>query len=284
MRTVFLTLALVALVAAAVPTRAQPRSEQQASLGDLQRLQEDLANLDADLSALEPGDPKADAFRQRADDIRDETIYLKVKMQHHQRDGGTGTGLSYEEVARVRRSVDNLRHDMDQAFGQRMEEVRLPEGTSIEVRLDHALSSKTARREDRVSATVADPVRAAGVLAIPAGTEVEGVVTSAEAAERPSKAGRIELEFDSLYLDHTRLDMRGHVAEIRESGGQAKKAGIGAAIGGILGGILGGKGGAIAGILIGGGGSVVATKGEDVELPAGTVVTVRLERALTITR
>jgi hypothetical protein len=283
MRTAFLALALLALASAAVPTRAQPRSEQ-ASLGDLQRLQEDLSNLDADLAALEPGDPKADAFRDRADQIRDETIYLKVKMQHHQRDGGTGTGLSYEEVARVRRSVDNLRHDMDEAFGRRVDEVRLPEGTAIDVRLEQSLSSRTARREDRVSATVADPVRASGVLAIPAGTEVEGVVTAAEAAERPSKPGRIEMEFDSIYFDQTRLDMRGRVAEIRESGEQAKKAGIGAAIGAIFGGILGGKGGAIAGILIGGGGAVVATRGEDVELPAGTVVTVRLERPLTIAR
>ena len=110
------------------------------------------------------------------------------------------------------------------------------------------------------------------------------MVRDVEAAQRPSKAGRIDIEFDSIYLDHTRFDMRGRVAEIRESGERAKKAGIGAAVGGILGGILGGKGGAIAGILIGGGGTVAATKGEDVELPAGTVLTVRLERALVITR
>jgi hypothetical protein len=272
---------LVAVAAVAAPSAAQPR---EATLGDLQRLQEDLSNLDADLASLEPNDARANEFRQRADQIRDETIYLKVKMQHHQQDGGTGTGLSYDEVARVRRSVSTLREDMDRAFGSTERELRLDEGTSIEVRLEHALSSKTARREDRVSATVAQPVRAGGVLALPAGTEVEGVVFSVEAAERPSKAGRIEIEFDSVYLDDTRIAMRGRVAEIRESGAQAKKAGIGAAVGGVLGAILGGKGGAIAGIIIGGGGSVAATKGEDVELPAGTILTVRLERPLTLTR
>lgn len=274
--------ALLAVVAAASPAVAQSRDE--ATLGDLQRLQEDLSNLDADLAALEPGDPKADSFRERADEIRDETIYLKVKMHHHQQDGGSGTGLSYVEVARVRRSAGALREDMDRAFGRPERELRLDEGTSIEVRLTHGLSSRTARREDRVDASVAEPVRAGGVLALPAGTEVVGVVYSVEAAERPSKAGRIEIQFNSVYLDDTRIAMRGRVAEIRESGEQAKKAGIGAAVGGILGGILGGKQGAIAGILIGGGGSVVATKGEDVELPAGTVLAVRLERPLTITR
>jgi len=133
-------------------------------------------------------------------------------------------------------------------------------------------------------ASVAEPVRAGGVLALPAGTQIRGVVRDVEPAERPSKAGRIEIEFDSGYLDRTRVEMRGRVAEIRESDGRAEKAGIGAVLGGVLGGILGGKKGAIAGILIGGGGAVVGTTGEDVELPAGTVLTVRLERPLVITR
>jgi hypothetical protein len=180
--------------------------------------------------------------------------------------------------------VDDLRDDIDRAFDGGSREQRLPEGTSIEVRLSHSLSSRVARREDRVEAVVAQPVRADGVLALPAGTPVRGVVTRVEAAERPSKPGRIEIEFDAVYLDDTRVDMRGRVAEIRESGGAAEKAGIGAVIGGVLGGILGGKGGAIAGILMGGGGAVVATKGEDVELPAGTVLTIRLERPLVIPR
>ena len=282
MKPVFVAFALLALFAVAVPTPAQSRGE--ASLDDLQRLQEDLANLDGDLAALEPGDPKTDEFRNRAEHIREEAIFLKVKVQHHQRDGGSGTGLAQDDVARLRRMVEQLRADIDRAFGREQRELRLPEGTSIQVRLAHALSSRTARREDRVDASVAEPVRADGVLALPAGTQMRGVVREVEAAQRPSKAGRVEIEFDSVYLDPTRLEMRGRVAEIRESGDQAKKAGIGAVVGGVLGGLLGGKNGAIAGILVGGGGAVVATKGEDVELPAGTVLTVRLEQPLVITR
>jgi hypothetical protein len=274
---------LVALVAFARPTAAQPPGE--ASPADLQRLQEDLANLDGDLATLEPGDRKTDEFRKRAEQIREETIYLKVKMQHHERDGGAGTGLSSDEVARLRRSIGDLREDVDRAFGGGQgREVRLEEGTSIQVRLAHGLSSRTARREDRVDASVAEPVRAGGVLALPAGAEVRGVVRDVDPAERPSRAGRIEIEFDAVYLDRTRIDMRGRVAEIRESDGRAEKAGIGAVLGGVLGGILGGKKGALAGILIGGGGAVVATAGEDVDLPAGTVLTVRLDRPLVIAR
>ena len=276
-----LACALLTLFAIApAPVSAQPGDE--ASLDDLRSLQDDLANLDGEIAALEPGDAKAEAFRDRAEAIREETIYLKVKVEHHQRDGGSGTGLSREDVARVRRMVDDLRNDIAAAFGREEQELRLPEGTSIEVRLAHALSSRSARREDRVDASVAEPVRAAGVIALPAGSQVQGVVRDVEPAQRPSKAGRIEIEFDTVYLEGARIDMRGRVAEIRESGERAEKAGIGAVVGGVLGGLLGGKGGAIAGILVGGGGAVAATKGDDVELPAGTVLTVRLERPLVI--
>lgn len=280
MKPVFVVVTLVALASVAPPTPAQSADE--ATIEDLQRLQDDLANLDGELEGLEPGDPKTDEFRRRADQIREEAIYLKVKAQRHQRDGRPGTGLSHDEVAELRRMVDDLRDDIDQAFGGVEQELRLEEGTSFEVRLTHGLSSRTARREDRVDASVVEPVRADGVIALPAGTQVRGVVRDVERAERPSKAGRIEIEFDSVFLDRTRIDMRGRVAEIEESTGRAEKAGIGAVIGGVLGGLLGGKKGAIAGILIGGGGAVVATEGEDVELPAGTVLTVRLERPLVI--
>ena len=239
MKPISVAFVLIALVALAAPTPA--RSADEAGLGDLQGLQEDLANLDGDLAALEPGDRKTDDFRERAEQIREETIYLKVKMQHHQRDGGSGTGLSYDEVARLRRSIANLRDDVDRAFGRQERELVLEEGTSIQVRLAHGLSSRTARREDRVDASVAEPVRAGGVLALPAGTEMRGVVRDVEPAERPSKAGRIEIEFDSVYPDRTRIDMRGRVAEIREGDERAQKAGIGAVLGGVLGGLLGGK-------------------------------------------
>jgi hypothetical protein len=278
----FAAVALVFSFTLAGRASAQDRGE--AGLDDLRRLQESLANLDDELAALPPGESRTEEFRSRADAIRDETIYLKVKMEHHQRDGGAGTGLTPSEVAEVRHRVDVLREDIDRAFGREGQEVRLPAGTSVQVRLSHALSSRTARREDRVDATVADPVRGSGELALPAGTLVRGVVRAVDPAERPSKAGRLEIEFDSLYLDDTRFGMRGRVAAIEESGERGKKAGIGAVVGGILGGLIGGKSGAIAGILVGGGGAVVATKGDDVDLPAGTVLTVRLEEPLVLTR
>jgi hypothetical protein len=163
--------------------------------------------------------------------------------------------------------------------------VTLEEGTEFFVRLEEPLSSRTARTEDRFEAVVPQPVRAAGTIAVPAGTRLRGIVRDVEPAQRPSKGGRLELAFDTLYLERTRLDMRARVVSIDQDPGKlgtAGKAGIGAVLGGVLGGILAGKDGAIVGTILGGSGAVVGTKGDEVSLPPGTLIRIRLERALTV--
>jgi hypothetical protein len=277
--------ALLPIAAAAAP-KAAAASRDEAIPKDLRSLQDDLANLDEDLRALEPNDPTADAFRDRADQIREDVTYLKVKMRRHQKAGLDGTGVTQDEVADVREEIERLREDIGRSFGQGDQDLRLAEGTEIEVRLEDALSSRTARREDRFEATVLRPVRAGSALAIPAGTRVRGIVRQAEPAERPSRAGRLDLEFDALYLDTKRVDLRASLVSMEGSGGRspAEKAGIGAVLGGIVGAIFEGKKGAIVGAVLGGGGAVVATKGEDVELPAGATLTIRLDEDLVISR
>jgi hypothetical protein len=129
----------------------------------------------------------------------------------------------------------------------------LPEGTSFEVRLDQALSSDTARREDRFDASVATPVRVDGRVVLPAGTRVRGVVDSVQEAERPAKSGRLDLVFDGISsrMEPRFLCVRGGL--VNEPGWQrdCEEAGLGALLGGVLGSIVGGKK-ALVGVLIGG--------------------------------
>jgi hypothetical protein len=277
-------LAVLACLTASLSAGAQARDE--ARPRDLQRLQQDLSNLDEDLQGLETGDRKTDDFHRRAEDIREEVVYLKVKMRHQQGSGREGTGVTYDEVANVQRSIRDLREDIERAFGgARGGEVRLAQGSEIEVRLEEPLSSRTARVEDRFEASVFRPVRADGALAIPAGVTLRGTVKFVEPAHRPSKEGRLELDFDALYLEQGRVDVKGHVVALGGEEGDSKKvgkAGVGAALGGILGAILGGGKGAVIGGVLGGSGAVVGTKGDDVELPAGTVLTVVLDRPLVV--
>lgn len=271
-------LASVAQVAADDRDDATPR--------DLQRLQDALENLDESLKALEPRHPRRDELQDRADEVRDDVIWLKVQIRRHRRHHEAELGASKDDVDTIRDSIADLQRDIDAALHRGSGDVTLPEGRQIMVRLEESLSSRTARAEDRFEASVAVPVRVEGRMAIRAGTRVRGIVQNAAPAERPAKGGRLELTFDSLYIDdRTRTPMRTRVVSIQETVDRsAEKAGIGAVLGGVLGSILGGRKGAIVGILVGGTGAVVASKGEEVDLPSGTILTLTLERPLLLPR
>jgi len=212
---------------------------------------------------------------------------LEAQIRRHQQDPDRGFGATQDEVANLRRSIAALQADVGKATAQRprLSETLL-EGTRFEVRLDEALSSKTARREDRIVASVATPVRVDGRVVLLAGTRVRGVVDDVQEAERPARSGRLDLVFDRIaFQDGTEIALHSRVVSIEESldaGDTAKKAGIGAILGGVLGSIVGGKKGAFAGVLIGGAGGVVGTSGQEVRLPVGTVLTLRLDKQMVV--
>lgn len=278
------------LLAAAPLASAQSARSGGATTRDLQRLQDSLTNLDESLADLDPEHPRTGEFQERAADIREDLVWLKVEIRRHQRtSGGTGWGASRTEVEEIRRSIVELEDDVNGALrraSSRPDETVLEEGTEIQVRLEDRLSSATARREDRFEASVAAPVRYRGIVVIPAGTRVQGVVQAVERGERPSRAGKLDLSFYSIYLDdRTRTDIRTRVVSIQEEidkGDQAKKAGVGAVLGAVLGSMIGGKKGAVIGVLAGGAGGVLAKTGEDVVLPAGTILTLSLDRELPV--
>lgn len=162
----------------------------------------------------------------------------------------------------------------------------MPAGTPLDVRLHQTLGSDTARVNQAVEATtVADLQNDAGVL-IPAGSVVQGVVASVHAATRTERTGRIAIDFNAITVNGTEYTIRATVTPLESDGVRAEtgKIATGAGVGAIIGGILGGLKGAVAGILIGGGGTIAATDGEDVRLPAGTVLRLRIDSPLELTR
>ena len=72
--------------------------------------------------------------------------------------------------------------------------------TVIRVRINEEISSGDARVGDRFTTTVVDPVYASGVEVIPAGSVVNGRVTSVLRASRKSKAGTLGVGFVSVQL------------------------------------------------------------------------------------
>jgi hypothetical protein len=155
----------------------------------------------------------------------------------------------------------------------------------MDVRLQTNLNSGRAMVEDRFEATTLVDLSVGSRVVIPAGSVVRGVVTSVEAATRTNRTGRLTVSFDQVTVGGRAYPMRGTVTQALESEGirgEAARVGVGAGVGGIIGGILGGFKGALAGILIGGGGTIAATEGKEVDLPQGTTLRVRLDSPLQI--
>jgi hypothetical protein len=156
----------------------------------------------------------------------------------------------------------------------------IPAGQEIDVRLNTALSSESARPEQRFEATTVVDVMQDNQLLIPAGSVVRGVVSAVKPAGRVERTGSITLSFDQVQIRGRDVPIRGMATQVFESGGireEAGTAGVGAGVGGIIGGILGGVKGAVLGAVIGAGGAIAATDGKDIELPAGTIVRVRFD-------
>jgi hypothetical protein len=283
MRRALLTVAVLASLA--LPAAADHPDG--ATTADIRQLQTEMELLDDSLGRVDTDHPQAREFRRREQQLRDELTALSAQVRRHQNQD-SAWGPSNTEIAQLRRDTIALRNDIEQSLGSQRRvgrDISLPDGTEIQVRLDQSLTSRTARLEDRFNATVSQSVVQDGMVAVPSGTEVQGTIVRAEAAERPSRGGRLELAFDSLRLDDgRRVDIDARVVSLKEEGLDKKKAGLGALIGGILGAVVDGKQGALIGGILGGGGTVVASSGDDVELPAGTVLTLRLDRPALLAR
>jgi len=159
-------------------------------------------------------------------------------------------------------------------------EVTIPSGTTISVRLSTPLASDRNHVEDRVRGTIAKPIVVDGATAVPAGAGIAGSVLDAKESGRVKGLASIAFRFDRLTIGDEALQITTARIE-REAAadrkGDIKKGAIGGGAGAIVGGIIGGGKGAALGAAIGGTGAVVATKGKEVQLPAGTIVTTTLQ-------
>ena len=293
-------LRLLAAVILAAGVAAPARAQSSVTNADIQRLQDVSYDASRDVAQARTRDTVlASQLQAELDDARDEVIYLKVKLRRNE-------PISRGDYNDVRDRIENIRSRArgDSAggytppAGSRSESVpppppsrtqnpnEIPVGTEFDVRLQTALSSKTAQVEDRFEATtLVDLPDERGRVRVPAGSVMRGVVSSVNKATRTDRKGSLTVAFDQVTISGRAHPMRATVTQALESEGikgEAGKIGIGAGAGAILGAILGGAKGALAGILIGGGGTIAATEGKDVELPVGTTLRVRLDSPLTL--
>jgi hypothetical protein len=279
-----LLLATVVLLSAAASAAAQTSLTQ----ADIQRLQENVFDAGVDVSRLRDRDAgRADALQRELDELREEVIYLKVKLRKESK-------VSRAEYSDVRDRLERLRSE---ARGEparasaarpavddsRLGPTTIPVGTEFDVRLQSRLNSGTARVEDRFDATTLVAYERNGRMLVPAGSVMRGIVNAVTPASRGiNRRGELTLVFDRFTIDGRTHSIRATVLQALQGEADTGRVAAGAGVGAIIGGILGGVRGALTGILIGGGGTVAATEGNEVDLAPGTVLRVRLDAALDV--
>jgi hypothetical protein len=166
--------------------------------------------------------------------------------------------------------------------------ITIPAGTMISVRTIDAIDSDTNRIGDRFQASLQEPIEIDGVTVAPKGADVYGRLSEAQEAGHLAGRSQLKLELTGIVIDGRTQPVVTGEYEVKGSSrtaSTAKKSAGGAALGAIIGGIAGGgKGAAIgAGVGAGAGAGVnVITKGEQVKVPAETLLEFRLEQPLSV--
>ncbi|HKY42847.1 MAG TPA: YMGG-like glycine zipper-containing protein [Pyrinomonadaceae bacterium] len=167
----------------------------------------------------------------------------------------------------------------------------IPNGTQLVAVLNNDLSTQNVREGDRFTMTVRSPGQYEGAT-------IEGRVINVDRGGRITGRSQMTLDFDGIKLrdgrnyafagileavrepdgDIVRVDNEGAVRESDQTNKTVTRTAIGTAVGAIIGAIAGGGKGAAIGAVIGAGagaGSVYVQGRNDLELGAGTEVTVR---------
>jgi hypothetical protein len=157
--------------------------------------------------------------------------------------------------------------------------------------LNDNLSTETAREGDRFTMTVRQPYQVEGAT-------IEGHVSNVQRSGRITGRSQMTLNFDTIRLrdgrshrfagiveavrsahgETVRIDNEGSVRDTNQTTRTAQRAAIGTAVGAIIGAIAGGGKGAAIGAIVGAGGgagSVYVQGRDDLDLQAGSEVTIR---------
>ena len=163
----------------------------------------------------------------------------------------------------------------------------VPAGTVLPVIFETTASSETSKAEEKVLARVREDVKV-GSYTLPAGSELRGHVISVRRSGKVSGRAYLSLSFTQISVrDKTypvatrRISLLAPETHGRDAAMIAGGAGAGAAVGALVDGGSGAAKGAVVGGAAGTG-AVLATRGKEVSIPAGSRWRLTLARALVL--
>lgn len=171
-----------------------------------------------------------------------------------------------------------------------VQQVTVSAGTSVPTQVVVAVSTDKNQVGDPVQLQVTEAVSVGGTVVIPVGSTVHGTVTACKSAGRVKGASELTIRFTEVELvSGKRYPVTCesfHAVQKGDGKESAAEIGGAAAVGGVLGGVLGGKNDVLKGTAIGaavGTGVAVVTKGDQITLPVGRTVNVKLTSPLVVT-
>jgi len=166
--------------------------------------------------------------------------------------------------------------------------ITIPAGTTLTVRLNEALGSKTSQPGQGFTATVSDPVVIDGKTLIPAGANASGTVVDAKPLGRFKGGAVLQVKLTSVAINGS--DTPIETSSVSQSAkGKGKRSAVmiggGAGLGALIGGLAGGGKGAAIGAAAGAGAGTAGTAftgNKDVVLPAESALSFKLEQPLDV--
>ncbi len=168
------------------------------------------------------------------------------------------------------------------------EELVVPAGTHLRIRLDAAVSTAVSRPGDHFSGTLASPVKVNDAIVLPRGAQVGGYIVDSAPSGRIKGHAQLTLRLNTVMVDGKNLTVSTRT-DTRTSAGHRKRnaawIGSGAGSGLLIGALAGGPVGAVIGA---GSGAAAGFAGEmitgrrQVRLPAETELTFNMSRPLTL--
>lgn len=201
-------------------------------------------------------------------------------------DAAQGNSKSDDAAGQV--AVEGRQKQKDQPKRQSPQPVTIPVGTALYGNLETAVATDKNHVGDPVRIRTSRAVLVDQRALVPAGSAVHGTVTHVRAAGRMKGAAELTVRFTEVELPNgARYPVSCEpLRQVVKGDGRetAAEIGGGAAVGGILGGVIGGGDDVLKGAAVGaavGTGVAAATKGEQIVLPAGKSITLRLSAPVT---
>jgi hypothetical protein len=159
--------------------------------------------------------------------------------------------------------------------------VTVPAGTRILVQMTDPVDSSRNRPGAIFTARLQTNVMVGTEVVAPAGTTVHGRLTEARSGGRVAGRSELALELTDMVIDGTKFPLLTGEYSVQGSnaaGSTARRTAAGAGLGTAIGAIGGntGRGAAIGSVM--GASSAIATRGDQINIPAGTLLEFRLQQ------